>query len=98
MTQNVTDQINAELDALSPDRLKQMLIEHLQKQSKRQASYNTPEAKARRKSYYEAKKDTPEWKAARKVQAEARKAKETALINLAKSKFTAQELAELGIR
>ena len=94
---NVNEQINSEIESMSADQLRQALIQHLAKANARKASYNTPAAKARRKEYYEAKKNTPEWKAQRKVQAEARKAKEAALIAMAKRTFTAEQLAELGL-
>lgn len=97
MTQSVTEQINSELEGMSPEQLKQALIQHLAKANARKESYNTPAAKARRKAYYEEKKNTPEWKAARKVQAEARKVREQALIAMAKRTFSAEQLAELGI-
>lgn len=97
MAPNVTDQINSEIEAMSPDQLRQALIAHLAKETARKASYNTPAAKARRKEYYNAKKNTPEWKEARARQAEARKAKGDALIAMAKARFTPQELAELGL-
>lgn len=90
-------QIQAELESLDKDALKRMLVEHLSKQNARKKSYNTPESKERRKAYYEAKKDTPEWKEARTRQAAARKAKLDALLSLAKSRFSDQELAEIGI-
>lgn len=94
---DLSQQITQELESLDKDALKRMLIEHLQKQNARKKSYNTPESKERRKAYYEAKKDTPEWKEARTRQAAIRKARLDALLALAKSKFSAAELAEVGL-
>lgn len=91
---NVDDQIQNELSSMSTDELRQALLELVAKQNDRKKYYNTPEAKARRKQYYEDKKNTPEWKAARKVQADKRKAKVDALIAMAKARGI--DLKELG--
>lgn len=94
MDGSVSDQISNEIQGMSTDDLKRALYELLQKQNKRKEGYNTPEAKARRKAYYEAKKDTPEWKEARQRQADARKAKITALLKIAEERGI--NLKELG--
>jgi hypothetical protein len=94
MSGNVDGQIDAELQGMSTDQLKQALFELLKKNEARKASYNTPEAKARRKAYYEAKKNTPEWKEARSRQAAQRRAKIDALLAIAKERGI--DLKELG--
>lgn len=94
MSGNVDGQIDAELNGMSTDELKSALFELLKKNEARKASYNTPQAKARRKEYYEAKKNTPEWKEARARQANQRKAKIEALIRVAKERGI--DLKELG--
>lgn len=94
MSGNIDGQIDAELQGMSTDQLKQALFELLKKNQARKASYNTPEAKTRRKAYYEAKKDTPEWKEARQRQAEQRKARMEALLRVAQERGI--NLKELG--
>jgi len=94
MTESVSDQINTELQSMSTDQLKQALFDLLAKQKARKESYNTPEAKARRKDYYEAKKNTPEWKEARQRQAEGRKARMDALLKIAAERGI--DLKQLG--
>lgn len=94
MSGNVDGQIDAELNGMSTDELKAALFELLKKNEARKASYNTPQARERRKAYYEAKKNTPEWKEARARQANQRKAKIDALIRVAKERGI--DLKELG--
>jgi hypothetical protein len=94
-TSGLDAKIQEEIAGLSEDEFRQELAKYKERRAKRKES-SAKNAEARKK-YYEEHKDTPEWKAARQAQAAKRKAKELAIIAMAKEKCTPEELAELGI-
>lgn len=86
MSTDVQAAIDKELHSMSRDEILAELAKLKDRKAKLKARAADPEA---RKKYYEKAKNDPEWQAKRKVQAAKRKARDQALLAMAK-KLAAQ--------
>lgn len=94
----IGEAIQNELEGMSEDQLRQELSKLVARQEKQRERTKSPEAKARRTAYYEKVRGTDKWKEQRSISASKRKEKQDRLVAMAKAKFSAEELAEIGLK